>query len=173
MSTIGMTTIGQIIEGRTWVFADANINTDLMMPPRGYVLPWAERAKLAFSANRPGWAEQVRHGDILVGGRNFGAGSSRPAAEVFRVLGITAVLADSINGLFFRNCINYGVPVMECPGITASLTEGDVIRVNIREGEMVNTRSGARLSGTKIPDVLIDILESGGLRQRLEKQGYI
>ncbi|MGH7068820.1 MAG: 3-isopropylmalate dehydratase [Acetobacteraceae bacterium] len=162
-----------MLEGRSWLFAEANLNTDLMMPPRGYTLPLAERAKLVFSANRPGWAEAVRASDILIAGRNFGAGSSRPAPQLFRVLGISALVAESINGLFFRNCINYALPAMECPGVAAAVTEGDRVRVEIRAGRFTNLQSRRELRGSAMPAMLLEILEAGGLYQQLERSGAI
>ena len=110
------------VEGRAWIFAEANLNTDLMMPNKGYALSLPERAKLIFATHRPGWSEQVREGDIIVAGRNFGAGSSRPAAEILRVLGIAAIVSETISGLFFRNCVNYALPAMECPGVLDAVT---------------------------------------------------
>ena len=91
-------------------------------------------AKSAYSGAPPGWSEQVTTGDILVAGRNFGAGSARPAAEILRVLGLRALVAESINGLFFRNCVNYALPVIEYPGILDVVNEGDIVRVNVGAG---------------------------------------
>ena len=69
-----------MISGRVWKFGD-NINTDLMLPGHAALLPAAEQARLVFQANRPGWVDEVRKGDIIVGGRSYGLGSSRPAAR--------------------------------------------------------------------------------------------
>ena len=126
-----MSATGIVQEGRAWLFPEANINTDQMMPNRGYALSLEERTTLIFAAYRPGWAAQVRKGDIIVAGRNFGAGSSRPAAEILRVLGISAIVAETISGIFFRNCINYALPAMECPGVHDAVSEGDIVRVDI------------------------------------------
>ena len=160
-------------EGRAWLFADSNLNTDLMMPNKGYPLPMPERAKLIFATHRPGWSEQVRIGDILVAGRNFGAGSARPAAEVLRVLGIRALVAESINGLFFRNCVNYALPAIECPGILDAVNEGDIVRVNVGAGVVENTRSGKILEGSKMPPMLLDIIKAGGTYDRLLRDGFL
>lgn len=161
------------IEGRAWAFPEANINTDLMMPPRGYGLPLIERAKLIFSANRPGWTDSVREGDVLVAGRNFGTGSSRPAAQILRVLGIRAIIAESINGLFFRNCVNYGLPALECPGAVAAITEGDTIAIDLDDGLITNQRTRVELRGSRLPEKLIQIISAGGLHQQLKAAGYI
>ena len=112
-------------------------------------------------------------GDILVAGRNFGAGSARPAAEVLRVLGIRALVAESINGLFFRNCVNYALPAIECPGILDVVNEGDIVRVNVGAGVVENTRSGKILEGSKMPPMLLDIIKAGGTYDRLLRDGFL
>ena len=112
-------------------------------------------------------------GDILVAGRNFGAGSARPAAEVLRVLGIRALVAESINGLFFRNCVNYALPAIECPGILDAVNEGDIVRVNVGAGVVENTRSGKILEGSKMPPMLLDIIKAGGTYDRLLRDGFL
>ena len=160
-------------EGRAWIFAEANLNTDLMMPSRGYPLPLPERSKLIFATYRPGWSEQVQAGDILIAGRNFGAGSARPAAEILRVLGIRVLVAESINGIFYRNCVNYALPAMECPGVLDAVNEGDIVRVDVAEGIVVNMRSGKILRGSKMPPMLLDIINAGGTYERLLRDGYI
>ena len=99
-----------VAEGRVWLFADDNINTDLMMPQSVFAKSLEEQMRNVFATYRPGWVEQVRAGDILVGGRNFGTGSSRPGSLLLKRLGIAALVAESINGLFYRNCINYALP---------------------------------------------------------------
>jgi 3-isopropylmalate/(R)-2-methylmalate dehydratase small subunit len=162
-----------VLQGRAWVFAEANINTDQMMPNKGYVLPLAERAKLIFATYRPGWSEQVREGDIIIAGRNFGAGSSRPAAEILRVLGIRAIVAETISGIFFRNCVNYALPAMECPGVLDAVTEGDVVRVDITEGALTNTRTKQTLNGVRMPPMLLDIIKAGGTYDQLKRDGYL
>src|SRR3712207_7568731 len=87
--------------------------------------PLEEQPRYVFSANRPGWVDLVAEGDLIVAGRNFGTGSSRPAARVLALLGIGGVIAESINGLFFRNSVNYAFPVLECPGVLEAFEEGD------------------------------------------------
>jgi 3-isopropylmalate/(R)-2-methylmalate dehydratase small subunit len=162
-----------IVEGRAWLFAEPNLNTDLMMPGAAIRLPIEQQITQVFAANRPGWADQVRDGDVLVGGRNFGTGSSRPAAALFRRLGIRALVADSVNELFYRNCVNYALPALECRGIVAAVTEGDVLRIDVAEGAIVNLRSGETLRAPRMPPMLIDIIAAGGLRERLRSEGYI
>jgi 3-isopropylmalate dehydratase small subunit len=95
--------------GRVWC-VDDDINTDLILPIHVLRVPPPERPQHMFMANRPGWAALVRPGDILVAGKNYGMGSSRPAAQVMKDLGLACLLAESVNGLFFRNALNYAFP---------------------------------------------------------------
>ena len=93
------------ITGKVWKFGD-DINTDLMYPQICYTLREEEKPYYAMSANRPGWSKLVKNGDVVIGGKNFGTGSSRPAADNLKNLGIACVVAESINGLFLRNSVN-------------------------------------------------------------------
>lgn len=160
------------VEARTWKFGD-HISTDLILPGPVMLLPFDEQPGYAFEANRPGWVKSVRSGDILVGGHNFGTGSGRPAARSLKVLGISCVIAESINGLFFRNCINYGLYPLECPGITALVTEGDVISVDYETFKVTNVTSGGQLDGRRFPDMLLDILRAEGIYPLMESQGLL
>lgn len=157
---------------RTWKVGD-NINTDLILPNRAFYLTPQEQTKFVFSANRPGWSDLVVKGDILIGGSNFGMGSSRPAARSLRNLGLACLVAESINGLFFRNCVNFAFPAMECPGVAAAFEEGDEAEVSFEEAAVVNRRTGVRLAGRPMPAELRAIVAAGGLFPLLEQQGYI
>ena len=157
---------------RVWKFP-ANINTDLILPSGSIYLTQAEQVRLIFKANRPGWVDLVRTGDIIVAGRNFGMGSSRPASRSLRNLGISCVIAESINGLFFRNCVNYAFPAMECPGVSDLFAEGDVAQVDFIGGTVRNAVSGRMLSAKVLPNKLLDLLRAGGIYPLLELQGII
>ena len=157
---------------RTWKAGD-NINTDLILPNRAFYLTPQEQTKFVFSANRPGWSDLVTPGDILIGGRNFGMGSSRPAARSLRNLGLACLVAESINGLFFRNCVNFAFPAMECPGVADAFEEGDLADVSFENAIVMNVRTGVRLPGRPIPGELQAVIAAGGLFPLLEQQGYI
>ena len=161
-----------IFEARVWKFPD-NINTDLIIPSGSIYLSAHEQARLAFRGSRPGWVDELRPGDIMVAGRNFGMGSSRPAARSLKMLGLSCVIAESINGLMFRNCINYAFPAMECPGVTAAFEEGDIAHVDFPRATVRNERSGDTLRAKGLPPKLLDLLEAGGIYALLEKQGII
>jgi 3-isopropylmalate/(R)-2-methylmalate dehydratase small subunit len=160
------------IQGKVWIFAEDNINTDLIMPQTTFSLPLNEQVKLIFSVNRPGWVNLVHIGDILIAGRNFGTGSSRPGSLLLKKLGISAVIAESINGLFYRNSINYALPVMECPGITGFLKEGDIINVDFESG-LVKKSGKLLTTGKKVNEMLINIIKAGGTIEILRKAGYL
>jgi 3-isopropylmalate/(R)-2-methylmalate dehydratase small subunit len=162
-----------IIEGRAWLFAERNINTDLIMPVTAFRLPIEEQVKQVFASHRPGWAHEVREGDVLVGGPNFGTGSSRPGAELLRRLGIRALVAESVNDLFYRNCVNYALPLVECRGVTHVVREGDVVRVDVAEGTIHNLDTGQIVRGARMPELLLDVIAAGGLLPRLRAQGYL
>ena len=162
-----------IAEGRVWLFADDNINTDLMMPQSVFAKSIEEQMRHVFATYRPGWVDQVRPGDILVGGRNFGTGSSRPGSMLLKRLGIAALVAESINGLFYRNCVNYALPAMECPGIRDFISERETAQVDITEGIVQNLARGTTLSGAKMPEFLQAIVRAGGIMERLRSEGYL
>lgn len=156
-----------IFEGRVWKFGD-RISTDLMMPGHLHSRPDIsdEEASLyCMNANRPNWAAQVRKGDIIVAGHNWGCGSSRPAARLLKVLGISVIVADSMSRLFFRNAVNIGLPVLMCKGVSDAFTEGDSARVNIETGEVTNLTKGLVLQGEALPadSPPMQILNAGGL----------
>jgi len=159
-------------EARVWKFPD-NINTDLIIPSGSIYLTPAEQARLVFKANRPGWVDEMRPGDIIVAGRNFGMGSSRPASRSLKLVGVACVIAESINGLFFRNCVNYAFPAMECPGVCEAFAEGDVAQVDFATGAVCNATSGRALAGRVLPAKLLDLLDAGGIYPLLERQGII
>jgi 3-isopropylmalate/(R)-2-methylmalate dehydratase small subunit len=159
-------------EARVWKFPD-DINTDLIIPSGSIYLSAEEQARLAFRANRPGWVDEVRRGDIIVAGRNFGMGSSRPAARSLKILGVACVLAESINGLFFRNCVGYAFPAMQCLGVAGLFAEGDIAQVDLRAGSVRNATSGRALSAKALPPKLVDLILAGGIYPLLEQQGII
>lgn len=161
-----------MIRGRVWCFGD-DINTDLIQPSFAMVLPIEEQPRYTFEANRRGWATQVERGDIIVAGSNFGTGSSRPAARVLSDLGIAGVLADSINWLFFRNCVNFALAAIECPGVRAAFKEGELAQLDLADGSIRNVTRGVNLTGRAWPPQLLEIYQAGGLIPKLEAEGLV
>ena len=158
--------------GRVWIVGD-NINTDLILPIQAFYLPAEEQARHVFSANRPGWSSEVRPGDILVGGRNFGMGSSRPAARSLKNLGLACLVAPSINGLFFRNCVNFAFPAIACPGVVEAFKEGELADVDIDAATVTHVSSGVHLTATPVPPKLRELISAGGVFPLLEREGAI
>ena len=157
---------------RAWKFGD-NINTDLILPNVAFYLPQQEQLKYIFRANRPGWVDLVQPGDILIGGKNFGMGSSRPAARNLKSLGLACLVAESINGLFYRNCVNFAFPAMECAGIEALLQEGETAAVDFDTGIVRNLTTKESRTGKTIPPQLLKIVAAGGIFALLEQEGAI
>jgi 3-isopropylmalate/(R)-2-methylmalate dehydratase small subunit len=166
--------VSEVIAGKVWKFGDS-INTDLMLP--NVVNQGAstldEQARMVFSANRPGWVDEMRPGDFIVGGRAYGIGSNRPAARSLRHLGVACLIAESINGLFFRNCVNFGLLALECPGVTDAFEEGQAAEVSLADFTVRNRDTGATLKAEPVPDNLLLLMRNGGVFPLLEKQGLI
>ncbi len=159
-------------KGRVWKFGD-DINTDLIFPNVAFIKPAEEQPAYCFSANRPGWSGQVQPGDLLVGGRNFGVGSGRAIGRIFAGLGIAGVLAETVNGLGMRNCINFGIPVLPAPGVAGFFDEGDITQVDWAGGEIKNLTKGTSMTGNPLPKTLRDISDAGGVMAILIKEGFI
>jgi len=159
-------------EGHAWVFGD-DINTDLILPGAAFLLPVEEQVKYCFSANRPGWSDQVEPGDIIVAGVNFGVGSARPIGNVFSKLGIVGVIASSFNGLGLRNCVNYGIHVLTCPDSQSIVADSDRIAVDWKSGAIRNLASGSQIAGKPLPDSLLEIAERGGIIPILQSEGLL
>jgi 3-isopropylmalate/(R)-2-methylmalate dehydratase small subunit len=158
------------ITGRAWVFGDS-IDTDAMYPGFAMKLPVPEAAKHVFYDLRPGWTDQVRPGDIVVAGRNFGIGSSRPVAALMRQLGVAALVAEEFNSLFLRNAINNGLPALTVPGVRGLVADGDQVTIHLAEGWL--EAGGQRVTVPPLPEMVLDILDAGGLLPRLTADGYL
>lgn len=159
-------------EGRVWTFGD-HINTDLVFPNRAFRLPEPEQSRLVFSANRPGWVDQVRPGDLLVAGENFGMGSGRQIGRLLKACGIEGVVADSMNGLGLRNCVNWSLPALACRGVSRLFEDGQVARVDYVGGRVTNVTTGVTLETAPLPPLLVDVVLAGGVIAMLVREGYI
>lgn len=158
---------------RVWKFGD-DIDTDVLAPGAYMKLGIDGIAPHCLEAVRPQFAAQVRPGDVLVAGANFGIGSSREQAPAALVhLGVRAVIAPSYSGLFFRNAFNLGLLLLTCVR-AAELTEGESVSLDL-QALTVTTASGVVLPCEPIPQFLLDMVAAGGLlnqlRQRLARAG--
>jgi 3-isopropylmalate/(R)-2-methylmalate dehydratase small subunit len=164
--------MNDVIEGRAWLFGDS-VDTDNMYPGFAMKLPVEEAARHVFYDLRPGWTEAVQAGDIVVAGKNFGIGSSRPVAQLFKQLGVAAVVAEAFNSLFFRNSINFGLPAVSIQGVAATVRDEDHVRVDIRRATIERVADGTVLHGAPIPDFVFDIVATGGLFAKLAADGFL
>lgn len=161
-----------MISGRALKFGD-NVNTDVILPGKYLVLTLnpEELAQHAMEGLDPGFSERARGGAILVAGRNFGCGSSREEAPTaLKHAGVRCVLAESFARIFFRNAINIGLPVLECPGASGKVDEGDRLSVDVRGGLVRNESKNLELRATRLPQFLMEIIEDGGLIEHLKKR---
>ena len=154
---------------KAWVFGD-NIDTDVIAPGRYMKYGIAEIARHCMESLEPTFASGVRKGDIVVGGRNFGAGSSREQAPAaLKHLGVAALVAESFAGLFYRNALNLGLPAVVCAE-AMRIRDGDTLRVDFEKGEIANLTTGETLQCEPIPAHLMQMVRDGGLLAHLEKR---
>ncbi len=155
------------IKGKVWKFVD-NISTDIIMP-NSVTFQGKEPRLFCMGAIRPGWAKIVKAGDIIVAGENFGCGSGRSAPRILKQIGIAAVIASSFSRIFFRNSINSGFPVVECPEICSFCEEGDTVEIYLFEGIVKNIITGNTIKFESFPSDSppYDILKAGGIGKLL------
>ncbi len=155
--------------GKAWVYGD-DVDTDALAPGAYMKAPIEVLAAHCLEAMDPGFAAGVRPGDVVVGGRNFGLGSSREqAAQALRHLGVVAVIAESFAGLFYRNALNLGLAVLVCPE-ARRIDFGEKLRVDPAAGRIENLTTGEDLACEPIPGFLVEMLRDGGLVPHLEKK---
>lgn len=150
-------------KGRVWKYGD-NVNTDVIFPGRYtyQIMTPGETAKHALEDLDPGFAASVQPNDVIVAGRNFGCGSSREqAAACLKAAGLQAVVAVSFARIFFRNAINLGLAVLQCPEAAAALEKGDEVEVDLAAGEIRSARGGFRFF--PLPEAVRGLIEAGGL----------
>jgi 3-isopropylmalate/(R)-2-methylmalate dehydratase small subunit len=158
-----------IIHGRIYKFGD-NINSDVIIPGRYLIYIDAERlSQHAFEVLGDSFPAKLRNYQILVAGRNFGCGSAREqASTAIRGLGINAVVASSFSRTFYRNAINDGLPIFECPNLHSAVEEGDDLRIDLAQSLIFHRDH--EYSFPRLPDSVRGILETGGLAAYLKAQ---
>jgi 3-isopropylmalate/(R)-2-methylmalate dehydratase small subunit len=160
---------------RAWRFGD-DIDTDVIIPAR--YLTSSDEKELGLHALEgldPGFADEVRQGDVVVAGRNFGCGSSREHAPLaLRGAGVSVVVATSFARIFFRNAINTGLPVLVCPEAVDATETGDDLDIDVSSGTIFNATKDMRFAARPHPEFVLEIIERGGLvpwvRERLGVQ---
>jgi 3-isopropylmalate/(R)-2-methylmalate dehydratase small subunit len=162
-----------ILKGSAWKFGD-DISTDHIIPGRFYHLRsnLEELAKHVFDDIAPGFYKKVSKGDIIVGGRNFGLGSSREHAPlIIKMAGIDAIVANSFARIFYRNAINVGLAAIICP--IDDIDEGDKLEIRLDEGILMNKSKGGEKTFPPLPGIMRDILDEGGLDHYIRKHGEL
>jgi 3-isopropylmalate/(R)-2-methylmalate dehydratase small subunit len=160
-----------MLRGKAFKFGDS-ISTDHICPGRYFHLRsnLPELAKHTLEDVEPGFCTLVKPGDFVVAGSNFGLGSSREhAAVVIKMAGVAAILAKSAARIFYRNAVNVGLPILICD--TDKINDGDELEVDLANSVVKNLTGGAELPVGKFPDVMLSILEEGGLIPYIKKHG--
>jgi len=160
-----------ILKGKVWKFGD-NISTDHIIPGRFYHLRsnLEELKKHVFEDISSGFYKKVKKGDIIVGGRNFGLGSSREHAPlIIKMAGIDAIVATSFARIFFRNVINVGLAAIICD--TEGIDEGSLLEINVDEGVLLNKTNGDERQFSPLSSIMRNILNEGGLDHYIARHG--
>ncbi len=163
------------IGGRVWKYGD-NVDTDAIIAAR--YLNTSSEAELAAHAMQdldPSFAGQVKPGDILVAGKNFGCGSSREHAPLaLKACGVACIVAESYARIFYRNAINIGLPILECPEAARATLAGQTLEVELASGRIRNLDTGETYHAVAYPPFMLDLIAAGGLvpytRAQLQQQ---
>ena len=158
----------KIIEGKVWKFGD-DVDTDQIIPAERLVSSNLDHLNdFIFEKVRPGFAQNVGKGDVLVAGKNFGCGSSREHAPLSLMeAGFSVIIAESFARIFYRNSMNIGLLLVECK---TDIPEGDVVSVDIKEGVVIDKTTGKTWKFEKYPGFIGELVEAGGL-VNLVKEG--
>ena len=160
-----------IVKGSVHKYGN-NVDTDVIIPAR--YLNTASEQELAAHCMEdldPAFIQNVRAGDIIVAGDNFGCGSSREHAPIaIKASGVSLVIANTFARIFYRNAINIGLPILECPEAVAGIREGDTVSCDLARGEIVNETTGKRFQAQPFPDFIQKIIDAGGLMRSLERR---
>lgn len=150
--------------GKAWKFGH-DVDTDVIIPAR--YLNRSEPEHLAAHCMEDAdatFAQNVREGDIIVGGKNFGCGSSREHAPLaIKAAKVKAVIAENYGRIFFRNALNIGMPILECPEAVAGIDAGDEVDVNLQSGVITNLTKGTTFQARPLPPFMRDLIKAGGL----------
>ena len=150
--------------GHVFKYGD-NVDTDVIIPAR-YLNSFdaQELASHAMADIDPDFVKKVQSGDIIVANKNFGCGSSREQAPgVLKALGVQAVIAKSFARIFFRNAINIGLPIIECPEAAQGIEAGDEVEVDFDSGMIYNRTKGTEFKGQPFPEFMQKLIAAGGL----------
>ncbi|MCI4368852.1 MAG: 3-isopropylmalate dehydratase [Thermoplasmata archaeon] len=160
-----------VIEGRVWTLG-RDVDTDGIISGKYLtIIDPNELKKHVFEIALPEFAALAQPGDILIADENFGSGSSREhAPAALKAIGVGAIVADSFARIFFRNSINLGLPAVEARGVRAIFEKGDIARLEMRAGRITNLRTKASVKFPPLPHHLLDLLEAGGLVEKVRRE---
>jgi len=163
--------MGTIIEGKVWKFG-ANVDTDVIIPAR-YLNSTdpAELARHCMEDLDPEFSRRVGQGDIIVAGENFGCGSSREHAPIaIKAAGIACIVAKSFARIFYRNAINIGLPIIECPLAAEEIPVGAQVRIDLSAGQIVDLDRGRTYQAIPFPPFMQELIAAGGLMNYVMKK---
>lgn len=157
------------MKGKSWKFGD-NINTDEIIPARYLnTSDPIELAKHCMEDADPDFPEKMSKGDIIVGGKNFGCGSSREHAPIsIKAAGIACVIADSFARIFFRNCFNMGLMILESPEASQKISTGDQLEIDVNAGKIKNETKNEIYSVKPVPKFMQELVAAGGLLEYIK-----
>ena len=156
-------------KGSVFKYPD-NVDTDVIIPARHLnTQDPKELASHCMEDIDKDFVRNVRDGDVMVGGWNFGCGSSREHAPVaIKAAGISVVIAKSFARIFYRNAINIGLPILECPAASEAINEGDVVAINFDTGVITDETTGQTFQAAPFPPFIQNIIAKGGLMNSLK-----
>ena len=157
------------MKGRVWKFGD-NIDTDAITPGKYMSAPEPELRKHVLEVINPEFAREVKPGDFIVAGNNFGCGSSRESAPAaLKTLGIAAIVAESFARIFFRNAIAIGLPALTCPGVSSLFADGDELELEMAAAKITNVTRRETVYAQPLPEQMIEVLSKGGIAAVLKE----
>ena len=158
------------IKGKAFKYGN-DVDTDVIIPAR--YLNTTSETELASHCMEdidPSFVKEVKKGDIIVAGDNFGCGSSREHAPIaIKASGVSLVIANSFARIFYRNSINIGLPILECPAAVKAINKGDTISCELSDGVIVNETTGEKFKAEPFPEFIQNIIADGGLLKHLTK----
>jgi 3-isopropylmalate/(R)-2-methylmalate dehydratase small subunit len=159
------------LQGKTWKFGN-DIDTDVIIPARYLNTSSPEElAKHCMEDANPYFAESVQQGDVIVGGKNFGCGSSREHAPIsIKAVGVSCVVAKSFARIFYRNAINIGLPILEIGDEVEDIATGDELSVNTQTGEIINLSTNKKYQAKPFPPFMQDLIAAGGLMNYVKEK---
>lgn len=160
------------VQGKVIKYGD-NVDTDVIIPAR--YLNTSDPKELAAHCMEdldPGFVKKVQKGDIMVAGKNFGCGSSREHAPIaIKASGISCIIAETFARIFYRNAINIGLPIVECPEAAEDISDGDEVEVDFDTGTITNRTKGKTYNAMPFPEFIQEIIRADGLVGYIRDQG--